>query len=307
MATRNVFFYEIRPTRRIDVDWRLDVSTLIQALAVLPDDQRIVEAEGGTGDSYEFAQVIHSAPNPTIAYVRCREHGLPMLARQATLEPLQIAADRQLAELTHAVFFENHIVGAEYNHYGPRISTLAGYLGKTVPQCLPSNRKVKVTPLISNQVLDLLRNAKTINNISLVMAPQLLDAVQAVQHLSGRDALRQMSTGYGAQRIGLEMQSREGLRGDEVVGLVNWAFEQGSALLSSATAVVKLEDGTRQPINLLRTRIGAQQEMELIGPSARSIAHTSAHEQIVAAFDSLEEQIQAATSSWGVAPNEHSG
>ena len=38
--------------------------------------------------------------------------------------------------------------------------------------------------------------------------------------------------------------------------------------------------------------------MELIGPSARSIAHTSAHTQIVAAFDSLAEQLKVATSLW---------
>ena len=88
MATRNVLFYEIRPTRRVDVDWRLDVHALIAALNALPEEQRIRETDGSTGDSYEFVRVINSGPNPAIAYVRCREHGLPMLAHQATLEPL---------------------------------------------------------------------------------------------------------------------------------------------------------------------------------------------------------------------------
>ena len=113
------FFYEMRPTRRADAEWRLDVPALIAALNVLPDEERIREAEGSTGDSYEFVQVIDSGTNPAIAYVRCREHGLPMLARQATLEPLRIAADRQLAELTHAVFFGHHIIGAEYKPLRP--------------------------------------------------------------------------------------------------------------------------------------------------------------------------------------------
>ena len=104
MATRNVFFYEVRPTRRVDVGWHPNVSGLVAALTALPDEQRIREVEGSSGDSYEFVQVINNGTDPCIAYVRCREHGLPMLARQATLEPLRIAADRQLAELTHAVF-----------------------------------------------------------------------------------------------------------------------------------------------------------------------------------------------------------
>ena len=305
MATRNVFFYEARPTRRVDVGWRLDVPALVAALDALPDQQRLRVAEGGTGDSYEFVQVIDSGRNPAIAYVRCREHGLPMLAREATLEPLRIAADRQLAELTHAVFLDRHIIGAEYNHYGPRLSSLAGYLADKVPQCLPPNGRVRIAPLISTDLLALLRDAKAVKSISLTMAPQLLDAVEAAQHLSGRDALRQMSSGYGAQRIGLNMQNRDGLDRDEVVGLVNWAFEQGSGLLSSAKAVIQLEDGTTQPINLLRTRIGSECEMELISPNARSIAHASAHTQIVAASYSLADQLHAATSVWGAEAEEY--
>ncbi|MDE2718767.1 MAG: hypothetical protein OXI33_17380, partial [Chloroflexota bacterium] len=223
MAKRNVFFYEMRPTRRVDAEWRLDVPSLIAALDALPDEERIREAEGSSGDSYEFVQVVDRGTNPAIAYVRCREHGLPMLARQATLEPLRIAADRQLAELTHAVFFGHHIIGAEYNHYGPRLSSLAGYFSDKVPQCLPPNKKVWMASLINSEFLALLVDARIIKAISLTMAPQLLDAVEAGQHLSGRDTLRYMSAGYGAQRIGLNMQNRNGLDKTEVIGLVNWA------------------------------------------------------------------------------------
>ena len=102
--------------------------------------------------------------------------------------------------------------------------------------------------MINSEFLALLVDARIIKAISLTMAPQLLDAVEAGQHLSGRDTLRSMSAGYGAQRIGLNMQNRNGLDKTEVIGLVNWAFEQGAALLSAAKAVVQLEDGTTQPI-----------------------------------------------------------
>ena len=295
MATRNVFFYEIRPTQKKDVEWQLDVPALIAALDTLSGEERIQHIGASSGDAYEFVQVIYDGPNPAIAYVRCREHGLPMLAQQAILEPLSIAADRQLAELTHAVFFGKHIIGAEYNHYGPRLSSLAKYLAAKVPQCLPQNKKVSIATLIDSDQLALLKNARIISAISLKMAPQLLETVEATRHLSGRDALRQMSTGYGAQQIGLNMQNRNGLGKDEVIGLVNWAFEQGSGLLSAATARVQFEDGNSQPINLLKGRIGVEREMELMGPSARSIAHRSARTQIVEAFNSLEERIKGAT------------
>ena len=67
-------------------------------------------------------------------------------------------------------------------------------------------------------------------------------------------------------------------------------------MLNAAYAEVVLEDGTTQPLNLIRTRIGAERDMELLSPNARSIAHRSAHNEIVAAFDSLQEQIGAANS-----------
>ena len=85
---------------------------------------------------------------------------------------------------------------------------------------------------------------------------------------------------------------------------MNWAFEQGSGLLSAAKAVVQLQDGTTQPINLLKIRIGAEREMELIGPNARSIAHESAHTEIIAAFDSLESQIESASTIWSAEAEE---
>ncbi|MCY4559578.1 MAG: hypothetical protein OXF79_25050 [Chloroflexi bacterium] len=228
-----------------------------------------------------------------------------MLAQAATLEPLNIAAGRQLAELTHTVFFDRHIVGSEYNHYGPRLPALAGYLADKVPQCLPPNNKIRIVPLINEDRLELLRNARSIKGLSLKMAPELLDVVDAIQHLNdGREALKALSTGYGVQRIGLDLQNRNGLNKDQVVALVDWAFEQGAGLLSTAYAVVQLDDGTTQPINLLKTRLGVEREMELIGANARSIDHGSAQTQIVDAYHFLEDQLHAASTVWGEGPEE---
>ncbi len=296
MATRNVFFYEIRPTRQKDVEWRLNVPELVAELTALTDEQRIRKVDGNTGDSYEFVHVMLDGRYPSIAYARCREQGLPMLAQQVNLEPLTIDEDRELAELTHAVFFDGHIIGGEYNHYGPRLTSLAGYLADKVPQCLPPNGRVHIANLISRDSIDVLRDAKDVKAISLRMAPQLLDAVSAVEQIGARDGLRQTSSRFGAEKFGLSWRNRKGLDKDEILGLVNWALEQGSGLLSAASAEVELEDGTRQPVNLLRTRIGAEREMELMGANMRSIAHESAHSEIMAAFYSLEDQVKAASS-----------
>ena len=302
MATRKVFFYEVRPTRQRDIDWRLDVADLVTKLDALTDNQRIVETPSTSGETYEFAQVVHGGTNPCIAYVRCRSEGLPMLARAVALEDLIIDTDAQLAELTHAVFFDDHVIGGEYNHFGPRVTALASYLCRTVPQCLPPNGRIRITSLVNQDQLRLLREARNIKMIGFKMAPQLLRELASVANVGPDQALRQMASRYGEQEIGWNMRNRNGLDRLAVIALADQIMEQGSGQLSAANAIVELRDGSTQPINLLNTRIGMEREMDLIGSNARSVSHQSAHSEISTAFESLEEQIQGAATLWSTGP-----
>ena len=296
MVRRNVLFYEIRSTRVRDVDWRLNVREMVGALDALSDEDRILNVGGNTGDSYEFAQVMERGPNPSVAFVRCREHGLPMLARIVSLEPFDIDADRQLAELTHAVFFDNHIIGAEYNHYGPGLTAFARYLEDKIPQVLPENNRVKIASLTNDDHLALLRSARSVQSLTIKTGPQMRSALNNTSPSGGRGILRALASGLQSRQSGFYVRNRNGLDRDEVIGLIDWAFEQGRNLLTAASAVVTLEDGTTQPLNLLRSRIGAEREMELISPNARSIAHGSAQIEIIAAYNALGDQIRAASS-----------
>ncbi len=305
MVRRNIFFYEIRPTRQRDSDWRLNIRDLVTALSALTDNDRVRRVQSITGESYEFVQVVNNGPQPAIAFVRCREHGLPMLARLVSLEPFEIEGDGQLAELTHAVFFDNHIIGAEYNNYGPGLTALADYFRAKVPEILPPNDRVKIAALVNDDQLNLLRRAKLVKSIDVKMGPQLLRTGGGVSSGSSvRTFLRQASSGYKAEHFGISMRNRKGLDMSEVLGLIDWALGQGGNSLNAASATVELEDGTTQPLNLLRTRVGIAREMELINDKARSIAHESAHAQIVAAFDVVEDQIRAASSLRTYGPKE---
>lgn len=302
MVRRNVLFYEIRPTRIRDVDWRLDVREMIRALDALSDEDRILHVGGNTGDSYEFAQVMERGPSPSVAFVRCREHGLPMLARIVSLEPFDIDDDRQLAELTHAVFFDNQIIGAEYNHYGPGLTAFARYLEDKIPEALPQNNRVKIASLTNDDNLALLRNARAVSSLTIKTGPQIRDALNNGAPSGGGGILRALASGLRSSQSGFYVRNRNGLNRDEVIELIDWAFEQGRNLLTAATAVVTLEDGTTRPLNLLRSRISIEREMELIGPNARSIAHRSAQAEIIAAYNVIADQVRAASSLWSSGP-----
>ena len=70
----------------------------------------------------------NTAPNVTLQFGRVRRNGLPMLEQAGNISDLVLDADAGLLEAIHVVFFPNNIVGAEYNHFGPRVSRLGSYL-----------------------------------------------------------------------------------------------------------------------------------------------------------------------------------
>ena len=99
----------------------------------------------------------------------------------------------------------------------------------------------------------------------------------------------------GADRMGFSLWSKEGLDRESAALIVDWALEQGSSLLG-ASVKLELADGTvSSPINLRRSKVGAERNMELISENARSIAHGSAHAQIIAAYQSLKPVIERAS------------
>src|SRR5437764_8462394 len=72
-------------------------------------------------------------PDATGRYMRMalgvvRRSGLPFLEAHGDVLPLEIAEEQGILERTHAVFFPNDTVAAEYNFYGPRASRLAPYI-----------------------------------------------------------------------------------------------------------------------------------------------------------------------------------
>ena len=299
MVVRMVYFYEIRPTRRLkDAGWRLDVHGLFAHLASLIDEGRILHISTDHGTRYEFVEA-HAAPEyPMIVYARCRDQALPLLARGTSLEPLEIAVDRSLAELTHAVFFPNNIIGAEYNHYGPRVSGLAEYFRHRATEYLPAHGGVHLARLVGAEALSILEGAKQIRALTVRIAPQALGSWEAQRYFSSREALQEIASGYGAQDFELTWGSRDGLSRDKVLGLVRWAVGGGHGSVSKGVARVRLQDDTIAPVNLLKSYLGLPREMRTTSPTSRSIADDSAHREIIASYHEIEHRLRDATAMY---------
>ena len=65
---------------------------------------------------------------PRVQFCRVRRTGLPQLETAGHVTDLNIEPETGLLEAAHLMFFPGNIVGAEYNHFGPRISRLGTYL-----------------------------------------------------------------------------------------------------------------------------------------------------------------------------------
>src|SRR5205823_14209902 len=66
-----------------------------------------------------------------------RRSGLPWLEDAGNVLPLSIGDRQGLVEQTHMVFFDDGIIGAEFNFYGPRPKRLIGFLREKCPDVPP--------------------------------------------------------------------------------------------------------------------------------------------------------------------------
>lgn len=79
-------------------------------------------------DKVSYCWVDSSSARQRLRIANIRRSGFPFVESQGNLQSLSIPADSGLSDHIHVVFFENNIVGADFNFYGPRISGLQRYL-----------------------------------------------------------------------------------------------------------------------------------------------------------------------------------
>ena len=78
------------------------------------------------GDTTLCCWVRRADPPQKFRFGHIRRTGLPLVEiRGGRLDDLEIPDDSGLVEVIHVVVFENGIIGADFNFYGPRVGRLA--------------------------------------------------------------------------------------------------------------------------------------------------------------------------------------
>ena len=138
---RIINFFHVRFTHR-------DVPTNIEQLFTYIHGSPY--AENGrfyqVGEENFLSTVIDSTSNPIkFRFGITRKGGLPLIEENGPPIPLQLAENAGLYESIHVVIFDHGIVGAEYNHFGPRLPKLHEYLSSKFPDLVDN---VEVAPII---------------------------------------------------------------------------------------------------------------------------------------------------------------
>ena len=159
------------------------------------------------------AGYVFGSPQPgkssRIIFGKSRRRGLPWQEEDGDFKALAIPATAGIAELTHVVFFADNLVGAEYNHFGPRAASLARYLRKQCPAECP---EVTFAPLLALDALTQLDALETIKLATIrVTRPYIARVAEASESLSA--AFQQAATIGDAQDFELTLRPQKFSRG----------------------------------------------------------------------------------------------
>jgi hypothetical protein len=138
---RIINFFNSRFTRR---DTSVNVSRLFSHIHGLPysEEGRFFRV----GEENFLSTIVDSSDYPIrIRFGITRKGGLPLVEENGPPQPLELGEDAGLYEPIHAIIFENGIIGAEYNHFGPRLPRLSDYLQAKFPDHVDN---VEILPLM---------------------------------------------------------------------------------------------------------------------------------------------------------------
>ena len=235
----------------------------------------------------------------SVQFCRIRRTGLPLLESAGNLSELPIARDAGLSEATHVRFFPGNIVGAVYNHFGPRISALGTYLYERSRRAIPA---VTFRPLLdpaAQRQLDMISDLRILElsvRPSFAVAQNEIDSSldNALEAISGLfDAPETVSLVLKAPRRGaraflsrLSASLRNIVRSHSVQENVERLRVRG---MNSRTGRVEWMD-------LLGDHLVSTQEIVQVSRRSRSLDARSACRAIETAYVSMKDDLELASS-----------
>lgn len=232
-----------------------------------------------------------------LRFGQIRRTSLPMIENKGELDPLKLEATAGLVDNAHIVFFENNILGAEFNFFAPRVPRLSQYfylksnIGKQAPL---------IQPLLNQDAMDRLDQLQEIRLLDIKIHPSQINLIsQADKSLAA--AFKAAAKVGESETIQLllrpDSNSRkkfltkfkkpiaEFVSGSEYHGIIDKLHIKGKS--TRTNKVIEFD--------LLKEHLVSQKSIIRIDARYRTLDSTSAYNAIEEAYDELQDQILKAS------------
>ena len=224
-----------------------------------------------------------------------RRTALPSVEARGQVTFLSLPEDAGLADMTHVVFFDNNIVGADFNSYGPRLNRLAEYMA------LKANG---VGPFVSFTVLLDPDVAEKLNNMEQVRLFEYRIRAADVEMLAQKDesvfgALRATKNLGHAGEVGVILKPEKHKRESIGQGPLDMAKRMArDDEIRNASTRFKVKgvdgDGLISEVDILNDQLLARKKVLRMSGQSRTIDPRSAFAAIEGAYEEMRPEIERA-------------
>ncbi len=287
-VVRRIYFYRIE---RKD-EFLKALPGEIERIGNLPfeeDGRYLFDADGNRltvwPDSFEYPLKMR--------FGKTRLSNLPTKERAGKLEPLDLAVDEGLVELSHVVIYGDGFVAAEFNHEGPRIRRLGEYFFE---KAIGLSDRPNFLPLFQKDILKQIANMNVVRLIELKGSPSaehLLstadkDLGQAYGVLGKLGANKSIELGMAAEN---RPDSRLGKLALKLANIVASRPAESREQMRRLKITGFNEDGQIDIVDLLEEKLIAFKTIERKDENRKALSSTSAYQQIDLAYNERRDQL----------------
>ncbi len=228
-----------------------------------------------------------------------RRSDLPQVEQRGALTSLGISEQSGLAEQIHVIFFENNIVGCDFNFYGPRITRLEYYLAEKAVGVAPPT--IHFEPLLRDDITEQLARIKYITFFQMKIRTSFAKVI----------ADKDKSLGAGFEAAGRAGEADEveivlrptpysrGWLNEDLLGTVRKLKREPALQHESSKFLIKGYDREKEQIvklDLLSDKLIAKRSIVTLNKRTRALDPKSAYSAIMSAFTELKDQLNKAAS-----------
>ena len=241
--------------------------------------------------------------NLGIRFGRIRRTGLPQLEQAGNITDLDLPPDSGLLETIHIVFFPDNIVGAEYNHYGPRLSQIGSYFHEKSGGVVPD---AAFHPILRRNATEQLERLSEIRLLSMSIRPAYAAVMRQANQSLGDAFVAAGRVLDNPETIELVIKSQRETRQAGLIRLRNPLrnllrrndFSENTERLQIRG---KCQDTDRvETIDLLKDQLISIKRIIRLNERGKALNAESAFRAIHEAYGDLEGDLQMAA---GVAPD----